>query len=355
VSEDYTRKKMRCTQCGVIFDLPDPKDRSAIPAPPPPRTERPTAPAKTQPAKTASPPKSAPPSVLTGEPISSAPGTAVKALSSAPIVTPPPVEAPSDDAEDDEFAFFDGKDTRPYEKTGQEIRECPHCHATVNPNAKVCSACGFMLTELEDETGRPLRRRWESGWSHRRRLIFFLISQIVVLVLFIGSIVGGMNPFTFFFPYAFFTGMTAFLFGSYNWVDFARNKKGKLRLQQTWRICFFLRPAATLRLSDYEELASGVEGSPAINWIIVLFLILFGAFGGLVVGLLLGLGLYVVPVGVLFGVAWWVYARQKNTYYLSLCRDHGFPVVTLYRGWDQNKMDDMAETISKVARMPLRR
>jgi hypothetical protein len=110
-----------------------------------------------------------------------------------------------------------------------------------------------------------------------------------------------------------------------------------------------------LRVRDYEELASGVEGFPAINWIIVLFLILFGAFGGLVVGLLLGLGLYVVPVGVLFGVVWWVYTRQKNTYYLSLCRDHGFPVVTLYRGWDQDKMEDMAETISKVARLPLRR
>ena len=336
VSEDYTRKKMRCTQCGVIFDLPEPEHRSSIPAPPPPRTERPTAPARTPPAKTAPSRKSAPKPVHAEKEIALAPSTSVKDSSSAPTPSAPSAESLPDDSEDDEFAFSDGKDTRAYEKTGQEIRECPHCHATVNPDAKVCSACGFMLTELKtDATGQSLQRRWESGWSFRGRLIGFCVCQVLSVLSVAGGIFAGLSIFTIVFPYILYTGMTAFLFGSYNWTELSRNKKGKLRLTQTWRICFIERPPTTLKMREYEELATGVEHQfDTMDWVMLLFLSLFG----------------IIP-----GLWWWFYVGSKDTYFVALCRDHGYPVVTLYRGWDQDKMEDMAETISKVARLPLRR
>jgi hypothetical protein len=251
-------------------------------------------------------------------------------------MTAPAEGSHSDDTEDDEFAFSDGKDTRAYEKTGGEIRECPHCHATVNPDAEVCSACGFMLTELPREvTGQPFRRRWESGWSFRSRLIGFFVCQIFSALSITGGIFAGLSVFTILFPYVWYTGMTAFLFGTYNWVELSRNKKGKFRLTQTWRICFIERPPATLKMSEYEELATGTEHKfDTMDWVMLLFLCIFG----------------IIP-----GLWWWFYFGSKDTFYVALCRDHGYPVLTLYRGWDQDKMDDMAETISKVARMPLRR
>jgi len=334
VSENYARKKMRCSQCGVIFDLPEPEHRSSIPAPAANRPAPSTKPAARPSEKKTTPAAPNPaPQTRMSKPT---PVSAGKAPSPAPQVPSAPTDDFSDDKNDDEFAFSDGKDTRAYEKTGEEIRECPYCHATVNPDADFCGACGFMLTPLKTEgTGRALERRWESGWSFRRRLTAFLICQGLSVISVIGGIRAGFSPFTLVFPFVMYAGMTAFLFGSYNWVDLYRNKKGKLRLTQTWRICFIQRPPTTLKLREYEELAMGVEHVyDATDWIVLLFMFLCGILPGLI---------------------WYVYSSSKDTYFLSLCRDHGFPVVTLYRGWDQDKMEDMAETISKAARMPLRR
>lgn len=193
-----------------------------------------------------------------------------------------------------------------------------------------------MLTELKTgRTGQPLERRWENGWSFRRRLIGFLICQALSVASVAGGIMSGLSPFTLVFPYVMYTGMTAFLFGSYNWVELARNKKGRLRLTQTWRICFVTQSPTTLKMREYEELATGVEHQfDTMDWVMLLFLAL---------------------IGILPGLWWWFYVGSKDTYFVALCRDHGFPVVTLYRGWDQDKMEDMAETISKVLRLPLRR
>jgi hypothetical protein len=214
-----------------------------------------------------------------------------------------------------------------------------------------------MLAKKARPINEPLERRWETGWPFRRRLTIFLICQALVLTLFASGFVGGMSLYAFPLPYVVFTGMTAFLFGTYNWIDLSRNRRGKLRMRQTWRICFFLRPTTTLRISDYEELAAGAEGHfGAINWIVVLFLVICGVFAGLVVGFFVGLKmLFLVIGGVVSCLFWWLFTWHKNTYFLSLCRDHGYPVVTLYRGWNREQMEDMAETICTVARLPLRR
>ncbi len=260
------------------------------------------------------------------------PSTSVKAQ--APSPPPLPDEHSLDDSDEDDFAFADGKDDRPYEKAEGAIRECPNCHATVNPEAKACSACGFLLLPQKPDQ-QPVTYRWESGWSFRYRLMGFLICQAMAVTAIVTGTIAGMSPFTFVFPYVMFTGMTAFLFGSYNWVDLTRNRKGKLRLTQTLRICFVARSPTILRIRDYEDVATGVEHQfDTSDWIMVLFLSL---------------------LGILPGLWWWFYVGSKDTYFVSLCRDHGYPVVTLYRGWNREQMEDMAETICTVARLPLRR
>ena len=325
VREDYARKKMRCGQCGVIFDLPEPSDRSSVPARPAIRPAAPPPP-KHRPADKKADPVAAAPVSRTHVPEPAAsPSTSVKAQ--APSPPPLPDEHSLDDSDDD-FAFVDGKDDRPYEKAEGAIRECPHCHATVNPEAKACSACGFLLL-VKRPNQQSVAYRWESGWSFRYRLVGFLICQALAVTAVITGTIAGMSPFTFVFPYVMFTGMTAFLFGSYNWVDLTRNKKGKLRLTQTLRICFVARPPSILRIRDYEDVATGVEHQfDTSDWIMVLFLSL---------------------LGILPGLWWWFYVGSKDTYFVSLCRDHGYPVVTLYRGWNREQMEDMAETICTVA------
>jgi hypothetical protein len=330
VADDYARKKLRCSQCGVIFELPEPDTANA-----PPR--------KAAPAKPTSPPKPAKsnptPAVAVPVPpvhVTEPERTPVTAIQAPPSPAPPkPAELPEDE-DDEEFAFADDPQAKPYEKTVSEIRECPHCHATVNPEARSCGACGFLLVTKSHVTlHQPVKHRWESGWSYRRRLTLFLICQGGVWALMIGAIIVGLSPFIFIFPYALFTGMTAFLLGSYNWVDLNRNKRGKLRLTQTWRICFLAQPATILHIRDYEELATGVEHQfDTTDWIMLLFLALFG---------------------ILPGLWWWFYVGSRDTYFISLCRDHGYPVVTLYRGWNREHMEDMAETIAQVAGLPLRR
>jgi hypothetical protein len=351
VSEDYARKKMRCGQCGVIFDLPEPANRSSIPATPgkPAPGPKPRAIDK-EPDPVVAVPVSRTPIPQTDPALIAS----VKAPTTAPL--PSPEETGLEDSDDDEFAFADGKDDHPYVKAETTIRECPHCHATVAPEAKACSACGFLLVKTR-RTNEPLQWRWQTGWPFRRRLIIFLICQGLVLTLFVSGSLGGMSLYAFPLPYLVFTGMTAFLLGTYNWVDLTRNKRGKLRLTQTWRICFFLRPTTTLRVRDYEELTAGAEGHfGAINWIVVLFVLVCGVFAGLVVGFFFDLKLlFLVVGGVVSCLSWWIFTWHKNTYSLSLCRDHGYPVVTLYRGWNRQQMEDMAETICGVAGLPLRR
>jgi hypothetical protein len=261
------------------------------------------------------------------------PSTSIKAPT--PSLSPRPDESSPDDSEDnDDFAFADGKDARPYEKAEGAIRECPHCHATVSPDAKACSACGFLLI-IKKADQHSVAYRWESGWSFRSRLVGFLTCQALALSAAVAGTIAGLNPFTLLFPYVMFTAMTVFLFGSYNWVDLTRNKKGKLRLTQTLRICFFSRPPTTLRIGEYEELATGVEHQfDTMDWIMLLFLSL---------------------LGILPGLWWWFYIGNKDTYFVSLCRDHGYPVVTLYRGWSRKHMEEMAETICTVTGLPLRR
>jgi hypothetical protein len=351
VSEDYARKKMRCDQCGVIFDLPEPANRSSIPANPPSRSAPSPPPARRTPNQKTNPvPAVAPPTQASETP--SASTTSIPAPASTPSSGPD--ESALDESGDD-FAFTDGKDSRLYESAKSKIRECPHCHATVHPEAVACSACGFLLV-AKKPSRESVAYRWESGWPLRRRVTIFLICQAGVLTLFGTGIAGGISPFAFLLPYLVFTGMTAFLFGTYNWVDLSRNSRGKLRLTQTWRICFVLRPTTGLRIRDYEELAAGVEDSGTISWILVLFGILCGVFVGLVVGFFLGLMmLFLALGGLLSGLFCWLLQSHKSTYCLSLCRDHGYPVVTLYRGWNREQMHDMAETIGSVAGLPLRR
>jgi hypothetical protein len=45
----------------------------------------------------------------------------------------------------------------------------------------------------------------------------------------------------------------------------------------------------------------------------------------------------------------------KIEFFTALAAGHGFPALYLYKGWKEEHMNDLAETISKVAVIPLQR
>jgi predicted RNA-binding Zn-ribbon protein involved in translation (DUF1610 family) len=319
VGDDYIRKKMRCPECGVIFDLPAPEKKTPSPSQ-----------SASRPIRSATPKPQ--PKERVPEPISVQ--TAVKEalpLSRSPSVPPKPPSASRDEPEPSVAGAKDG------ENLESEDERCPVCNELLPVKANQCPLCGYLLPvgKKAFKINQPLERHWEAGLPFRKRLRMFLACQGAAVAAMIAGSLAGQNPWIFLFPWLVFTGMTAFLFGSYDRIDLTRNKRGKVRLKQTWRICFRLRPPITHRLGDYEELATGVANDFGnTDWIIILFLFLSG----------------VIPA-----VIWWFCTFHKDNYFVVLCRDHGYPAVTLYRGWSEAHAQDMAKTICEVTGLPRRK
>jgi hypothetical protein len=126
-----------------------------------------------------------------------------------------------------------------------------------------------------------------------------------------------------------FTALTAFLLGTYARTDLVRAELGKVRLTQTWRVCFVALPPRTFRRGEYEGVVCG-KGRPPDFWDwFVLVLLLFW--------------------GIVLGICWWYLVIRPDTYFVALTRDHGFPEWTLYWGWDERQAKDMAATVEAIA------
>src|SRR5581483_6389073 len=97
--------------------------------------------------------------------------------------------------------------------------------------------------------------------------------------------------------------MTAFLLGTYDSVDLTRKENGKVRLVHTWYLCFFERPPESIRLRDFEGVATGKEQYAGCwEWIVFFFLFTW----------------LFVP-----GIIWWYFAIHRESLFVALTRYHG--------------------------------
>jgi hypothetical protein len=256
------------------------------------------------------------------------PSVAVKKIRPVRNVPPPaaPPKQPGPVAPEDDGA--------PYEMEGGPERRCPDCNKVMEADSVVCARCGFNL-----ETGKkprkvyePVERTWEAGMPLRRRVTLFVASEVVVLLT--GVLVARLtgSPALFLVPWLLFTGMLAFVLGTYDRVDLSRNTRGKVFLSKTWRICFRPLAPVSIKVIEYEAVVTGaVHETDFWDWI--LFLTLFS-------------------FGVLPGLWWYIYGMSQDTYFVALARDHGYPETVLYRGWNEKHMQDIANTLREVAEMP---
>src|SRR5262249_57039262 len=115
-------------------------------------------------------------------------------------------------------------------------------------------------------------------------------------------------------------------------VDLVRNTRGRVQLTKTWRICFMPQPTRTIALKEYEGILTGHRRDVDFwDWFMLFMLLGFG----------------LIP-----GVIWWFYAIHKDSYYVALTRDHGFPDLMLYRGWNQARVLEIATTLRDATGMP---
>jgi hypothetical protein len=330
---------IECLLCGTCF--PRPAAPAPRPRPAPPVQPAPASPARAKRQK----PATAPPAPAPETPGTPSPPTADGDLPipltaggwpalEKPAAEPQPrrgagAARPQGPAEPDP-----DDDGTPYVFADRDARRCPNCTLVAKAGQQTCSRCGVDL-----ETGQapprvyePVERDWHAGLPLARRVRLFAIAQIVVIPLGILGAWWSGSLFLFLGPWLLFSGLLAFLLGTFDAVHLSRNKRGQVRLTKTWRA--FFRPCApeTYRLADYEGLVTG-QTHEVDFWDYLAAVLL-------------------LPFGIVPGVLWWLYAMQKISFFVALGKDHGYPAVMLYKGWDENLMKDMARTIREAGECP---
>lgn len=306
VDAEAGRRKVRCPDCGVMCEVPA---GAESPAPPRRRERRPPEGNAAKPSgpleKRAIRPKADP----------------------APKKPPPaaPARAPASPFEDEDNT---------YEVVGGDVPKCPECGRPLAEEAVVCTACGVDLRTGKKpvKTYERVERYWEAGMPLQKRLVVYGIIVGCFFVLgSVGSALAGELPY-FLISFLFFCGLMAFLLGSFDRIDVTRNQRGQIRLTKTWRICFIPLAPQTFRMGDYEGLVSGQGHEVTVwDWLVVFFLL---------------------PAGIIPAVIWWYYAFYHVSFFVALAKDHGFPDVILYRGWNEAHMRDVAETLHEVTGLP---
>lgn len=297
VPDGHTRPKIRCSECGVITEIPA-SARKTAPTPP------------------ARPPR--PPSDVV-------PRAAVPAAPPAPNYAAVYIWGTSTDEE--------GSD--PYPVADPERPRCPHCEAVLEFGTVVCTRCGFdqlsRRQHLREYT--PLIRHWNAGMSVQRRVALFMTGLTgTILFGLLGAWLAG-NLVAFVAPGLLFTALSAFLLGTYDRLDLTRDRKGRVELTRTWHVCFWRFPSARLDLRPFEGIATSKDQEAGFfEWLVFLSLLPS-----------------VVPA-----VVWWWVAIRQATVTVALTRDHGYAAEILYRGWDEEHALDLAATLADVARLAYR-
>lgn len=239
----------------------------------------------------------------------------------------PSVDEPDDKDEED--------DPSPYGVEGAEDVKCPKCCFMLPPGSVLCVRCGYHLERREKvaRTFHPMERVWETTASHPTRLIAYLSCEGAALVLGLTAVFwAGADLGVFLSAFFLFSGMLAFLFGTFDRIHLTRNTRGRVQLTKTWRVAFFPLAPQAIDVRSYEGIVSGQHREVSIWEYWIFFTLLFFA---------------VVP-----GLIWWYLAIYKLTFHVSLSRDHGFPSLILYSGSSEMQMREIAYALRDASGLP---
>ena len=213
------------------------------------------------------------------------------------------------------------------------VRSCPTCRIHLPVEHVICTQCGFNFEtgELPEKKIVPMDRTWEPIWTMKRRFTFFAICSGICLI---GGIVGSVlrgDYFLFLGPWMGFTGLTAFLLGTFPRIHVVRTKKGKVKVTKTWRFCFVERPEERPRPKSYLGVQKSKDDESGCMELAIL--------------------IFFLPSIVLAGLWWW-FIMRRTTFQVGLTMEHGRVDYVLYRGWDETMMHELAEAMHQVGELP---
>ena len=329
LADDFSRRKVRCPECGVMCEVTE----AASSSPPrPSRREKETTPQDAEELarqlwSEPEPPKQEHPPSKPARPEPDRPAATDEAAYGLEEPAATPRHAFVTWTEEDE-------DSSGYDVSGGLPITCSQCHRELAADAAVCVGCGLELKTGKKKAAlrfEPFQRYWEPWLSYESRLNLFLAAALISLVMSVVGAVLAESWYITLLPWLGFVAMVAFLLGTFNRVDLARDRRGNARLTQTWRVFFIARPTQTIDLRDYDGVVTGRSLDAGFyEW--VLFFIL--------------LAYLVVP-----GVLWWYHIIHKPKFHAALARSHGYPEITLYRGNSQEQAEEIAVALRDAAHL----
>ena len=327
VAEDFTRRKVRCPECGVMCEVTG----AARDSPATPRAGKRSAPpaAEQDAEELARQLWSEPEEKKPAKPARAKPSEEASAGEEIPLRALPPSPALQSSVtwtEEDE-------DGNPYDVSGGLPSACAQCGTALEPGTALCIHCG-----LDRKTGKKavleytrFERTWEPGLSYEGRLGLFRIVAGASFVLSIATAIFLGPWYISIGPWVVFVAMMAFLLGTFDRTDLARDRRGNVRLTRTWRVVFVRRPTATIDLREYDGVVTGRSlDAGCYEWFIFFTLLPF----------------FVLP-----GILWWYHIIHKLKYHAALTRSHGYPEITLYRGNSQERAEEVATTLRDAAHL----
>ncbi len=316
--DDFDRRKVRCAQCGVMCPVED------APAPVPARKK--AAPVEDEEETAAR---------LLDEVEAPSPPPATPTRRPSAEVTPPnPLPTPAPEPEQERREFQDQDDGKPYlVDGGVEERNCPRCLRVMERDAVVCLGCGLDLRKGKKlkRTFEPMERAWDLGMPFALRIKLFIAAVLIGIGLSMASAYFSSDWSTPLGGWFFFTVMLAFLLGSFFHVHLSRDKKGRVKLTRTWRICFIAKPPEQIDVLEYHGVRCDlVSEFSFLEWIIFFDLLLYG----------------IIP-----GILFLVLVMNRDRQVVVLTKDHGYADIILYKGTDAALAREVTSALRDGARL----
>jgi hypothetical protein len=209
---------------------------------------------------------------------------------------------------------------------------CPSCHRPMPDDAEACSHCNWNRAagRVLPKVHAPFSQTWEAGWSFHVRFAVFLACQLLnaataLLLLWkrgaLPTTVGGWFA---------ASALQAFVLGTFDRLTLARTSKGKVTLTKSWRVCFVPLTSQTIQWRDFEGIVVQRRNAGLMEWLMLLML---------------------VP-GIILPIVWWWCVIRPGQVIVALTQNLGDPVCRLYSGANEDRAEEIAQTVRDLTHLP---
>lgn len=223
------------------------------------------------------------------------------------------------------------EDDSPYLLSDKELPTCPRCRKDMPLDSVLCAACGFNTRTRRKAVREfvPVARVWDADMSLQKRLTLLAAAEGVYLATAVVATGRGFEPWGLVFFWAFFTLQLCFVLGTYDRITLTRDRKGRTKLVKQWRALFVPLQPVTTDVHGFEGVTTGQwHDAGLLEWFVFVSLIF---------------------LAVLPAIIWWYNAIYKQHYHVALALNHGHSELYVYRGCNEEQMNDIADAVANAS------